>query len=82
VGQSLGSLSFSLCSNLVPEFPLGRNNFGLKFLKWVSGAIPQLGAMLLEVVSTGFLSPLLGISANVIPVGPWVPLASLVSGLF
>jgi hypothetical protein len=30
------------------------------------------------MVSTGSLSPVLGISANVIPVGSWEPLAFLV----
>ena len=34
------------------------------------------------MVSTGSLSSLLGISANVIPVGSWEPLAFLASGTF
>jgi hypothetical protein len=33
LGQSLDGLSFSLCSIFVPEFPLDRNNSGLKILK-------------------------------------------------
>ena len=40
------------------------------------------GAYLLEVVSTGSISPLLDILANVIPLGSWEPLTSLVSGTF
>jgi hypothetical protein len=37
---------------------------------------------LLEVVSSGFISLLLDISANIISIGSWEPLASLVSGTF
>ena len=44
VGQSLGGLSVS-ATFLVIEFPADRNNSGLKFLRWVSGPFPQLGAM-------------------------------------
>ena len=45
---------------------------------------PSTGARayLLEVVSTGSISPLLDILANVIPLGSWEPLTSLVSGTF
>ena len=45
VRQSLEGLFFSLCFIFVPEFPLDRNNSGLKILMWVGGPIPQLGAM-------------------------------------
>jgi hypothetical protein len=45
VGQSVDVLSFSLCSIFVSEFPLDRNNTGLKILRWVDGPIIQLGAM-------------------------------------
>jgi hypothetical protein len=34
------------------------------------------------MVSTGSLSPLLGISANIFPVRSWEPLAFMVSGTF
>jgi len=37
---------------------------------------------LLNMVSTGSLSPLLGIFAEVLPVGSWEPLGSLTSGTF
>jgi hypothetical protein len=37
---------------------------------------------LLEVFSSSFISLLLGISANVIPIGSWEPLTSLASGTF
>ena len=46
VGRSLGCLSFSICSIFfVLTFPLGRNNSGLKILRWIGGPIPHLGAM-------------------------------------
>jgi hypothetical protein len=43
----------------VPVFPLDRNISGWKTLRWVGGPIPRLGvhACLLEVVSTGSISP-------------------------
>jgi hypothetical protein len=40
------------------------------------------GSLQLDMVSTFSFSPLLVISANVIPVGSWEPLASLASGAF
>jgi hypothetical protein len=43
VEQSLGDLSFSLCSNFIPAFPLEFSV--LKILKWVGCPIPPLGAM-------------------------------------
>ena len=56
----------------VPVFPLDRSNSGLKFWRLVSVYILQLGGhvLTLDMVSTGSLSTLLTISANVIPVGP------------
>jgi hypothetical protein len=73
LGWSLGGLSFSLCSIFVPEFLLDRNNSGLKNLK-MGGVAPCLNWGL--CLSTGgvpssFISPLLGISANVIPFESW-----------
>ena len=35
-----------------------------------------------DMVSTGSISPLLGISANVLPVGSWELLGSLASGVY
>ena len=86
VGQSLVGLSFSLCCISVPVFPLDKNNSVLKFLRWVSGHIPQLVTMQifwrwsLQVVSPP--CPLLGIVAKVIPVLSLEPLISQVSGTF
>jgi hypothetical protein len=60
----------SLLIFLDPAFPLDKNNYGLKFLRWVcdphpsSGGLPIYWSWTLQV-----LSPLLGISANVNPVG-------------
>ena len=45
LGWSLDSLSFSLCSIFVAAFLLDRNNSGLKFLRWVGGPIPLMGAV-------------------------------------
>jgi hypothetical protein len=45
---------------------------------------PSIGdhAYPLDMVSTSSISPLLGISAKVLPVGSWEPLESLASGTF
>jgi hypothetical protein len=59
LGLSLGGLSFSLCSIFVPAFPLDRNNSGSKNLKMVVWS-PGGHDYLLEVVSSGSISPLLG----------------------
>jgi hypothetical protein len=58
LGQSLGGLSFSLCSIFVPAFSLGRNNSGLNILK-MGGCSPiSTGdhVYLLEVVSSSSIS--------------------------
>jgi hypothetical protein len=55
----------------VSVFPLDRNNSGLRNFEWVGGSIPQLGGHALDMVSTGSICPLLGISANVIAFGSW-----------
>jgi hypothetical protein len=72
--RSLDDFSFSLCSIFVP---LNRNNSGLKILRWVGGPSLNRGqsggaghAYLLDTVTIGSFFPLLGILANVIPVGP------------
>jgi hypothetical protein len=66
----------------VPVFPLDQSNYGLKFWRWVSGAIPQPGghAYPLSMVLTGCPSHLWGISANVITVESWEALAFMASG--
>jgi hypothetical protein len=46
--------------SFVSAFPLYRNNSGIKCLEWVGGPIPQLGAMPMETVSTGSISPFAG----------------------
>jgi len=81
VGQSLDVLSFSLCSTLCPCNSFRREQFWVKILR--SGSIPQPGSVPnLWILFSGFLSPLLGISANVIPVGSWESLVFLSSGIF
>ena len=69
VRWSLDGLSFSLCSIFffVLVFPLERNNF--EILRWV-GDLNMGHVYVMEVVSSGSISPWLGISANVIPIGP------------
>jgi hypothetical protein len=68
LGRSLAGLSFSLFSIFVPAFPLDWNNSELTFLKM--GGWPHASTedpiYILEVVSSGPISPLLGISAKVI----------------
>jgi hypothetical protein len=66
LGQSLDDLSFTLCSIFVPTFPLDRNNLGLNILKMGGWFLPSTGGpvYLLEMVSSGYMSPLLGISAT------------------
>jgi hypothetical protein len=43
---------------------------------------PSSGGHILEAVSLGSISLLLGISANAIPIGSWEPLTSLAHGTF
>ena len=67
----------------VSIFPLDRNISGLKFLRCMGGRYHSSTgghAYLLEVVSTGCISPLLGILSKVITVGSSEPLAYLESG--
>ena len=84
LGWSLDVLSFSLCSIFVLAFPLDRDNCGLEILK-VGGCLSASTrgyVYRLEMVSSGFISPLLGISVKVIPIGSWEPRTSQVSGTF
>ena len=81
MGQSLDGLSFSLYA--VPTFPFDRSNYGLIFFRWVGGSISQhVTVYSLDMVFTGSVFPLMGISANVLPFGYWELLGSLASGTF
>ena len=71
-------MAFPLLSGFiffVPEFLLVRNNSGSKNLKMRWWPIPVL-----EVVSSGSISPLLGISAKVACTESWESLTFQVSG--
>ena len=83
VEQSLHGLSFTLCPIVVPAFSLDRDNSGLKILDgWVVPFFHCGHVYLLEVVSSGSISPVLGILINVIPVESWEPLVSMTSRIF
>jgi hypothetical protein len=66
-----------------PAFPLNRNS-GIKKIEMGQWPLSSTEghAYLLEVIASGSISPLLGILANVIPIGFWEPFASVVSGIF
>jgi hypothetical protein len=68
LGQLLGGLSFSLYSIFVPPFPLDRNNSGLKILKVGGWSPASTGG---HVYLSSSISPLLDISASVIPIESW-----------
>jgi hypothetical protein len=72
------SLSFSLCVSFREE------QYWFKIFEMSGKLNPSTGgrAYLLEVVSTGSISPLLDIFANVIFFGSWEFIASLESGTF
>ena len=65
-----------------PYSSFGQEHFWVKNLEMGGYPHPLTGgrAYLVEVVSTGSISPLLRISAKVITFGPWEPLTSLASG--
>jgi hypothetical protein len=67
-----------------PCVSFGQEQFWVKNFEIGGWPHPSTGgcAYLLKVISTGSLSPLLGILANVNLVGSWEPLASLASGTF
>jgi hypothetical protein len=69
-------------SFFVPSFLVHRNNSQKKKKKLdVWPHTSTVGHVyILEVISSDSISPLLDISANVIPTGNWEPLPSLVSG--
>ena len=84
MGQSLDSLSLSLFFIFVLVFLSDRNIWVNNFEMggWTHPSIEDGHANQLEVVSTGFISPLLYISAKVIPIRYCKPLASLAFGNF
>ena len=58
-GGAVSKWPFLQSPFFVPAFPLDRRDSGLKFLKWVGGPIPQLGAMPIHWIwSLQVLSPL------------------------
>ena len=71
VWQSLVGLSFSLCFIFCPHVSFSQEQFWVKNFEVGRWPHPSTWghAYLLKVVSSGFISPLLDISANVIPVG-------------
>jgi hypothetical protein len=73
---TLDGLSLSLCSIFAPVFPSEGNNSGSEFLKMGGWPHVSVGAhvYLLEVISSGSISTLLGISVKVIPIESWEPL--------
>ena len=65
----------------IPLFPLDRSNSGLKILRSAGGTILQTGHFITSGYGLySFSSHLLGISANIISVGCWEPLAFLATG--
>jgi len=78
LGEAVSVPFFCLCLSF------GQEHFWVKNFEISGWPYPSTGvcAFLLKVVSTGSPSPLLGISANVIPVGFWETLAFLASGTF
>ena len=69
VGQSLDSLSFILCSTLCPCISFRQEQLWVKILEMGGWPHPSIKGCVypLDMVSTGFPSPLWGISANAIP---------------
>ena len=84
VEQSLAALSFSLCSIVCLYLSVGQEHFWVNNFEMGGWPHPSTGdhAYLLGVVSIGCISPLLGISAKVIPNGFWEHLHSLLSWTF
>jgi hypothetical protein len=85
VRQTLNGLSFSLCTIIFcPCVSIRQEQFWDKNFEMGRWPHPSNGGQvyLLEVVSPGYISPLLHILANVILTGSWERLASLVSGTF
>ena len=82
MGQSLDVLSFSLYSIPCPCISFRQEQFWVNIFEMGEWPHPSTGgcAYPQNMVSTGSLSSLLGISANVIPNGAWESLAFLASG--
>jgi hypothetical protein len=78
------SLLQTLFIFFVPVFPLDKKISGLNKFEMHGWPHPSTGdlAHLLEVVSIGCISSLLGISDKVMDIGSWELLASLESGTF
>ena len=79
--QSLNGFSFSLCSTLGSRISFRHGKFWVKSLEmrgWPHSPTRGLASPL-DMVSTDSPSPLLGISANLTPVGSWEPLTFLAS---
>ena len=78
VGQSL-----SLCSIFTPPFLVDRINFGSEVLwvGWCPYHFTAVPVWLLEVAFSGFIFPLLWVSAKVIPTDFWGPPPSQVFGM-
>ena len=67
-----------------PCFSFRQEQFWVKIFEMGGWPHPSTGdcTYLQEIVSTGSVSPLLAILADVIPVGSWELLSSLASGTF
>jgi len=81
--QSLDGLSFSLCSTLCPCISFRQKQFWVNIFEMCAWAHSSTGGLFLTsgYDSTGSLSTLLGISANIIPLGSWKYLDSWYFGL-
>jgi hypothetical protein len=68
----------------IPEFPLDINKLEVKFFEMGEWPLFSTGdhIYLLWVVSSGYISPMLGISTDVTPLGPGSLLTSLASVTF
>jgi hypothetical protein len=85
VRQSLDGLSFSLCSTLCPYISFREGQFCVNIFEmggWPYSSTRAMPNLWMYMLSTGPLTFLSGISANVIPVVSWEPLAFLESGTF
>ena len=74
MGQFLDGLSFRLGSTLCPCISFSQEECWVNIFE-VNGHSGG-HAYPLDMVSTGSISPLLGISANVLPVGSWEPVVT------
>jgi hypothetical protein len=80
--QSLDDLCFNLCSTLCPHISFRQEQFWVKNLEmsvWHHPLVDDLDYTL-DMVSTGSPFHLLGLSANLFPIGSWESLAFLAFG--